>query len=183
VVPALGLGSEEPEVDVMALPPRPRSERLLTSNLLLMSYGIVGVLQAAAGFFSFFAILDAGGWRWGEALATNDPLYRTAVSGFFASIIICQIADVLICRTRRHSILSVGVFSNRLVWLGIASELTLLALILYVPAVNTLFGTAPLEPWQLTLSLPFALMILMGDEVRRYFVRHEQPFVVRWLQW
>ena len=35
------------------------------------------------------------------------------------SVIICQIADVMICRTRRESIFSKGIFSNRIVNLGI----------------------------------------------------------------
>jgi len=183
ILPALGLGAEKPETDVMHKPPRRRGERLLTRNLLFMSYGIVGVLQAAAGFFTYFVILHSGGWQWGQELASSDPLYRTAITGFFASIIICQVADVIICRTRRQSLLRVGVLANRLVLLGIAAELMLLALIAYVPAFNTFFGTAPLEPWHLLLSVPFALVILLGDELRRVFVRRENPFVLRWLTW
>lgn len=183
ILPALGLGAEKPETDVMHKPPRKRSERLLTGNLLGMSYCIVGVIQAAAGFFSYFVILYAGGWHWGVELASSDPLYRTAITGFFASIIICQVADVIICRTRRQSLLTVGVFSNRLVLFGIAAELILLGFIAYVPAFNTFFGTAPLEAWHLLLSVPFALIILLGDEMRRVFVRRENPFVLRWLTW
>ncbi len=183
IVPALGLGAEPPETDVMKRKPRPRSERLLSRNLLLMSYGVVGVIQAAAGFFSYFVILNSGGWEWGQQLASTDPLYRTAITGFFASIIICQIADVIICRTRRQSLLTVGVFTNRLVWLGITTELILLALIAYVPAFNIFFGTAPLEAWQLCLSVPFALLILFGDELRRILVRRGNRFVLKWLTW
>jgi len=183
IVPALGLGAERPETDVMKKKPRPRGERLLSRNLLLMSYGVVGMIQAAAGFFSYFVILYAGGWQWGQELANDDPLYRTAITGFFASIIICQVADVIICRTRRQSLLTVGVLSNRLVLLGIGTELFLLALISYVPACNVFFGTEPLAFWQLTLSLPFAALILIGDELRRHFVRHENPFVLKWLTW
>jgi sodium/potassium-transporting ATPase subunit alpha len=183
ILPALALGAEKPETDVMHKPPRKRDERLLTRNLLGMSYCIIGVMQAAAGFFSYFVILYTGGWQWGDQLAATDPLYRTAITGFFASIIICQVADVLICRTRRQSILSAGIFSNRLVWLGIAAELGLLSLITYVPAFNTFFGTAPLEGWHLLLSIPFALLILVGDEIRRVFVRRGNPFVLRWLTW
>jgi sodium/potassium-transporting ATPase subunit alpha len=183
VVPALGLGSEPPETDVMSEPPRPRDERLLTPNVLFMSYGIVGVVQATAGFVAFFTILNAGGWSWGEVLANDAPLYRTAVSGFFAAIIVNQVADVLICRTRRASILTVGVFTNRLVWLGIACELALLAAILYVPALNRVLGTAPLELWQLAIGLPFAALILLGDELRRYLVRSGNAFVLRRLTW
>lgn len=183
ILPALGLGAEKPETDVMKKPPRKRSERLLTRNLLAMSYGIVGMIQAAAGFFSYFVVLYSNGWQWGQELANNDPVYRTAITAFFASIIICQIADVIICRTRRQSLFSVGLLSNKLVLLGIASELTLLMLISYVPAVNTFFGTAPLEPWHLLLSVPFAIAILIGDEIRRYFVRRENSFVLKWLTW
>ena len=183
IIPALGLGSEKPETDVMNKPPRARHERLLTRNLLFMSYGIVGMIQAAAGFFSYFYILLEGGWQWGEALAVSDPLYRQAITAFFASIIICQIADVLICRTRRQSILTVGIFANKLVLLGIASELVLLALIAYVPLMNTFFGTAPLELWQLSLSIPFAITIIIADEIRRVFVRRGNRFVLKWLTW
>ena len=183
IVPALGLGAERPETDVMNKPPRKRSERLLTPTLLFMSYGIIGVIQAAAGFFTYFVILYSGGWQWGTDLPTSDPLYRTAITGFFASIIICQVADVLICRTRRQSLVTAGVFSNRLVWLGIGTELVLLAMISYVPAFNTFFGTAPLEAWHLMLSVPFAILILAGDEVRRILVRRDNAFVLRWLTW
>ncbi len=183
IVPALGLGAEPPETDVMKRGPRKRSERLLTRNLLIMSYGVIGMLQAAAGFFSYFVILYAGGWEWGQDLTSSDPLYRTAITGFFASIIICQVADVIICRTRRQSLFTVGVFTNKLVFVGIATELLLLAFIAYVPVGNTFFGTAPLEPWQLALSVPFAVAIFLGDEMRRYLVRRENGFVLRWLKW
>ncbi len=183
ILPALGLGAEKPETDVMNKPPRARGERLLSRNLLAMSYGIIGMIQAAAGFFSYFVVLFSNGWQWGDSLANNDPVYRTAITAFFASIIICQIADVLICRTRRQSILRVGFFSNKLVWIGIAAELTLLAAISYIPAFNTFFGTAPLEPWHLCLSIPFAIAILVGDEIRRIFVRNENSFVLKWLTW
>ena len=81
ILPALGLGAERPETDVMKKKPRPRHERLLSRNLLLMSYGIIGMIQAAAGFFSYFVILYGGGWQWGQALASDDPLYRTAIAG------------------------------------------------------------------------------------------------------
>jgi len=183
ILPALGLGAERPETDVMLKPPRARSERLLTRNLLGMSYGIVGMIQAAAGFFSYFTVLYSNGWQWGQELAASDPVYRTAITAFFASIIICQIADVLICRTRRQSIFTVGLFSNKLVWLGIAAECLLLACISYIPAFNTFFGTAPLEAWHLGLSVPFAITILLGDELRRFFIRRENKFVLKWLTW
>jgi sodium/potassium-transporting ATPase subunit alpha len=70
-----------------------------------------------------------------------------------------------------------------LVWVGIATELLLLASIAYIPAFNEFFGTAPLEGWQLLLSVPFAILIFVGDELRRILIRRENTFVRNWLTW
>ncbi|RJR16849.1 MAG: HAD family hydrolase [Nitrospiraceae bacterium] len=183
LLPALGLGVESAEFDVMSQPPRPRNERLLSPNLLFMSYGIIGMLQAAAGFFSYFVVLTMGGWTWGQHLATSDPVYLKAVTAFFASIIICQIADVFICRTRRDSAFTKGVFSNRFVLFGIASELLLLANIVYNPYTHKIFGTHPLTLFELSLSIPFALTIFFGDELRKLLIRRNVVFVDRYLNW
>jgi sodium/potassium-transporting ATPase subunit alpha len=183
LLPALGLGSERPEVDVMKLPPRRRDERLLTWALLGRSYGIMGMLQAAAGFFAFFVVLYQGGWVWGAALPESGLLYKTAVTAFFAAVVVCQIADVLTCRTRRQSLLSIGIFSNRLVWLGILTEIALVAAVSHVPALQPFFGTAPLGWFELSLGIPFAMVILVGDEGRRWLLRRDNRFVLRWLAW
>lgn len=183
ILPALALGVERPETDVMSQKPRSRKEKLLTWQLLFISYGIIGMLQAAAGFFSYFVVLYRGGWTWGTELAYTDPLYQTAITAFFASIVICQIADVLICRTRRQSIFSGGIFRNRAIMLGIATELVLLAIISYVPFVQPLFNSHPLSLFELSLSIPFALLILFGDELRKAYVRRENPFVLKYLNW
>lgn len=183
LLPALGLGVEKAEHDVMKRPPRPRDERLLTPNLLFMSYGIVGMLQAAAGFFSYFVVLYRGGWTWGQELASSDPLYLNAVTAFFASIIICQIADVMICRTRRESVFKAGLFSNKFVLVGILSELILLSIIIYNPFTHKIFGTHPLTLLELSLSIPFALFIFFGDEIRKLLIRRDVRFVEKYLNW
>lgn len=183
LVPALGLGSEKPEADVMVKKPRSKSERLLTGNLLFMSYGIVGVVQAAAGFATYFFILYSGGWTWGQSLAGTDLLYMRATTGFFASIIIAQVADVLICRTRRQSIFKVGIGTNKLIWFGIFTELALMAFIVFSPFANKFLGTAPLTLTELSIAIPFALLIFFGDELRKVFIRRGNKFVTKYLTW
>jgi sodium/potassium-transporting ATPase subunit alpha len=183
LLPALGLGAESPEHDVMRQPPRPRNERLLSPNLLFVSYGIIGIHQAAAGFFSYFVVLYKGGWTWGTHLAMSDPLYLKAVTAFFASIVICQIADVMICRTRRGSVFTKGLFSNKLILAGIFSELIILGIIVYNPLTHKLFGTYPLSLFELSLSIPFALWIFFGDEIRKILIRKDIRFVEKYLSW
>ena len=148
-----------------------------------MSYGIIGMLQAAAGFFAFFVVLHQGGWIWGNPLPDSSLLYKTAVTSFFAAVVICQISDVLICRTRRQSILSAGIFANKLIWLGIIVELALLAAITQITFLQPFFGTAPIGWFELSLGLPFAVLILLGDEYRRWFIRRGNRFVQKWLSW
>lgn len=183
LLPALGLGKEPPEQDVMKQPPRRRDERLLTWTLLGMSYGIVGMIQAAAGFFAFFVVLYQGGWTWGADLPESGMLYKTAVTSFFAAVVICQAADVLICRTRRQSILTAGIFANKLIWVGIVVELGLVAAISHVQFLQPFFGTAPIGWYEVSLGVPFAVSILLGDEFRRWLIRRNNRFVQRWLTW
>ncbi|PIN68653.1 hypothetical protein COV94_03870 [Candidatus Woesearchaeota archaeon CG11_big_fil_rev_8_21_14_0_20_57_5] len=97
------------------------------------------------------------------------------------SIIVCQVADVLICRTRRQSIIHAR--NNPLIWAGIAVELCLVAIISYVPAANVFFQTQPLQLWHWLLPVPFALVILFGDELRKYLARRDNAFVLRYLTW
>lgn len=183
ILPALGLGAERPERDVMRHPPRPRGEHLLTPGLLLRSYGILGPLQAAGGFFAFFTVLFDGGWQWGQSLGSGEPLYRTAVTAFFAAVIFCQVANALATRTQHESLFRVGLLSNRLVLLGIAVELALLGAIAYLPPCNAFFGTAPLAAWQLALGLPFAVGIVAVEELRKLLLRRGGPRAARWLAW
>jgi sodium/potassium-transporting ATPase subunit alpha len=183
LLPALGLGKELPEVDMMKLPPRKRDERLLTWSLLRRSYGLLGMIEATAGFFAFFVVLNQGGWTWGMPLPETSLLYKTAITAFFAAVVICQIANVLVCRTQRQSILSAGVFSNHLIWLGIATELGLVAAVAHSTFLQPFFGTAPIGWFEISLALPFAIAILLGDEFIRWQIRHGNHFVQRWFSW
>lgn len=183
MLPAIALGQEKGEGDIMKRPPRAREEKLLTPPLLLTAYGIKGPIEAVAGFFCYFAVLFAGGWKFGEQLANNNPLYMQSVTAFFAAVIICQIANVFASRTRMQSVFSMGLFSNRMVLLGIAVELLILALIIWNPFANLIFNTSPLDMRYVLLSIPFAIFLLGIDELRKYLLRRNVSWAVRFLKW
>ena len=71
----------------------------------------------------------------------------------FLGMVIGQIGTAFAARTERASLRSIGVFSNRLLLWGIAFELVLSALIIYAPPLQSLLGTASLEPHMLLLVL------------------------------
>ena len=179
MIPALGLGTEPPHDDVMDVPPRPRSERLLSLPLLLRAYLFLGILEAALAMGGFFFYLSSQGWTWGTPINWDSPLYRQATTVTLAGIVLAQIANVFACRSDRRSAFRLGWLSNPLILWGIATELTILGLIAYTPIGNEIFGTSPLPMWifgPLTLS---ALLLLFVEEGRKmittWFVKKPAP--------
>jgi sodium/potassium-transporting ATPase subunit alpha len=183
LLPALALGVEKGEGDIMKRAPRPRDEKLLTSQVLLTAYGVKGPIEAAAGFFCYFVVLFRGGWTFGEQLANSNLLYMQAITAFFSAVIICQIANVFASRTRFQSVFSMGLFSNRFILLGIASELLILAFIIWNPFANLIFNTTPLDLRYMLLAVPFAVFLLGVDELRKYFLRKNVNWAVRFFKW
>ncbi|MDF1534785.1 MAG: cation-translocating P-type ATPase C-terminal domain-containing protein, partial [Methanosarcinaceae archaeon] len=127
--------------------------------------------------------LKDGGWTFGQQLPFNDPVYMQAITAFFAAVIVCQIANVFTSRTRKQSIFTKGILSNRYVLIGIASELLILSIIMYHPLAQMVFNTAPLDLRYIMLAVPFALLILVFDELRKYFIRKDVKIVDRFPGW
>jgi sodium/potassium-transporting ATPase subunit alpha len=169
--PAIALASEPAERDIMALLPRSRSEHLVNAKLMLLAYGLFGMIEAAAGFYAYFTVLLSNGWQWGQTLSSADPLYMRAVSAFFVAVVICQISNAIINKTSRQSILQQGLLSNRWLLAGIATELTLATAIVSLPLLQPWFGTASLSFYEFTLAWPFAAGLLLIDELRRWSIR------------
>ena len=76
-----------------------------------------------------------------------------------------------------------GLFSNRTVLVGIASELLILAFIIWNPSANLIFNTSPLDLRYLLIAVPFAILLLGIDELRKYLLRRNVSWVTRYLKW
>ncbi|MBI5664564.1 MAG: cation-transporting P-type ATPase [Nitrospirae bacterium] len=170
-VPALALGIEAPETGIMKRPPRPRVSALIDRQLLFRSYIFLGLISTIGVLFAYFFVLFKGGWQWGTELPTNDPLTRQAATATFLGIVILQVGNVFACRSSKDSIFRLGFFSNRLVIIGIIAEIILSAFIIYHPVGNRIFGTAPLgiDVWM--LLIPFSIVLLSAEEIRKWLSR------------
>ncbi|MCE9611495.1 MAG: cation-transporting P-type ATPase [Chthoniobacter sp.] len=171
MLPALGLGAEEPAPDIMRAPPRPRSERLLNWPLLARAYLFLGLMQAAAAMSAYWFVLRSGGWHLGQNLAAHDPLYLQATTACLSAIVVMQIANVFLCRSNRRSVFTSGLFTNKLILTGVAAEIALIALIDYTPWGNALFGTAPIPPAVWLFIVPFAIAMVACEEMRKWIIR------------
>jgi P-type Ca2+ transporter type 2C len=169
VLPALALGAEPPEQDVMDRPPRSRRERLL-SGTVIRRILFLGSIQAAGVSALFFWHVNAAGIPY-EAFTADDPAYRHAVTMVHAGIVVSQLFVALALRTDRQSILTVGLLSNpRLLGAG-ALSLATMAAISYVPALNAVFNTAPLAAGDWGVLLVLGLLLLAADEARKWWLR------------
>ena len=171
MLPALALGAEKPDPGVMNRPPRARGERLLSWGLIARAYLFLGALEAVASMAVFFFVLDAAGWHYGDLPGKTDPLYLQATTACLLAIVMTQVANVFLCRHPLKSSLSFGLASNRLILLGIAAELVLILGIVYTPAGNWLFGTAPVGPEVWLLALVFAAAMWLLEEARKAWLR------------
>jgi magnesium-transporting ATPase (P-type) len=172
LVPALALGAERPEPGVMDRPPRQRSEHIVSRQLVARAYLFLGPLQAAAVMALFYAAYWADDF-WGQLIDLPDEgrVYEQAVAMALIGVVATQIGNLFAQRAERESILRVGFFSNRLVWVGIASELVIIALIVYVPFLQRVIGTAAVPATYWLWALPFVPLLLVADELRKAFVR------------
>jgi sodium/potassium-transporting ATPase subunit alpha len=170
MLPALGLGSAKPEPGNMSRPPRPRNERLLNWRLLLHAYAFLGMMEAVVAMAAYFFVLHSGGWQWGEGLASHDPLYLQATTACLSAIIVTQIVNVFLCKTPERSVFGAGLFDNRIMLWGIALEIILILAIDYTSWGNMVFGTKPIAPEVWLFILPFALAMLLLEELRKFVV-------------
>jgi sodium/potassium-transporting ATPase subunit alpha len=171
MLPALALGVEPPDSAAMRRPPRTREDRLLTPGLLVRAYLFLGSLEAVAAMSAFWFVLLGAGWHRGDPLSTDDVLYRQATTACLTAIVLMQAVNVLLCRSRRRSLFGGVLFGNRLIMAGIVAELVLILLIDYTTAGHNLFGTSPIGLATWIVVLPFALTMLLLEEVRKGIVR------------
>ncbi|EZA51212.1 Sodium/potassium-transporting ATPase subunit alpha [Ooceraea biroi] len=195
LVPAISLAYEAPESDIMKRQPRdPYRDNLVNRRLISMAYGQIGMIQAAAGFFVYFVIMAENGFlplylfgirkQW-DSKAINDltdsygqewtyrdrkTLEFTCHTAFFVSIVIVQWADLIVCKTRRNSIIHQGM-RNWALNFGLVFETALAAFLSYTPGMDKGLRMFPLKfVWWLP-ALPFMFAIFIYDETRRFYLR------------
>jgi Ca2+-transporting ATPase len=171
VIPSLALSREPPELGIMQEPPRSIKEKLFTSRVLLRSQ-YIGVVTAVGAMIGCLSVWSAGGWSFGMSLPSASLLYIKGTTMTFAGIVVAQVGNVLSCRTTKQSIFRTSLSTNKWILVGIAGQLSILSLIIYVPFLQGLFGTTALNlgDWAYLALLPIAVII--AEEIRKFLSRH-----------
>jgi len=196
MVPAISMAYEEAESDIMKrLPRNPFTDKLVNERLISVAYGMIGMIQAAAGFFVYFVIMGENGFwpsrlfgirKYWDSSAINDLedsyhqewTYRdrkileyTCHTSFFVSIVIVQWADLIICKTRKNSVFTQGM-TNWILNFGLIFETCLAAFMSYTPGMDKGLKMYPLKLNWWFPAIPFSILIFVFDELRKWILRN-----------
>lgn len=156
-LPALALAVEPAERDVMSRPPNDPKESLLGRGMLariLWTGLLIGLVTLAAGY-----------WYW-QAGSSN---WQTVL---FTVLTLSQMANVLAARSDHQSLFRIGLLSNRPLLGAVGLTLALQVLVIYLPAMQELFGTAPLGLLDIGIAFVLSTTVLWVDEAWKWLAQH-----------
>ena len=180
--PALALSTEKPEPDVMKHPPRNPDQPILDRGVFVRAFAWLGVIETILCFAGFYFVFNAWGYSvfdlgpiWGsyaERLASDlGPAYILATTVFHAGVVLAQAGNAFACRTEKGRVRGLGLFSNRFLLAGIALEIGLIVLLIYVSPLNRLFDHAPLPPNYWLWLAAFGPIVYSAEWMRKRIVR------------
>jgi len=167
--PALALGLEKGDPDIMDLKPRPVNEPIINGSMV---WGTVVQTIAIAG--SVLAAFLIGLTRfefWGLSGTGAELALRHAQTMAFVTLSASELFRAYTARSERYSVLSVGLFSNKwMQWAVLGSFLVLLATV-YIPGLNeTIFGNVPLDLGDWLVVFPLMLVPAITAEVHKALI-------------
>ncbi len=160
--PALALGVDPAEPDIMKQKPRPADEPLLTRGRLLRILGLGLVM--AAGTITVLALAPA---LFPES--SNDPLLGTTLA--FTTFVFFQVFNLLNVRSESGSVFSLQTFTNRSIWVALLAVVILQILVVNLDMLQGFFDTTALSSAQWGLALLTGSSVLWVEEIRKAIVR------------
>jgi len=156
--PALALGTEKAEPGIMSRPPRPPSEPIINRMMVI---GIV--IQTIA-----IASVTLIAYALGRQLHPESPAFAETMA--FTTLSLSELARAYTARSEHTPIFKIGIFSNRNMNLAFMSSFILIMGIIYLPFLQKVFDTNPLEWEHWEIILPLLLIPSIAAELAKYFV-------------
>jgi Ca2+-transporting ATPase len=162
--PALALGMEKGDPDIMDRPPRPPREpvinRGMISGILVQTVAITAAVLTAywQGMLRFAGMEHA------------DPVV-TARTMAFATLVLSELARVYTCRSERFPLVRLGLFTNRWMQPAVLFSVVLTFVVIYVPFLQPVFDTVPLSLREWGLIAPLVFVPSIVAELQKVLVR------------
>ena len=168
--PALAMGVDPSTDDVMARKPRKLTDRVIDGQM----WGdiiFIGIIMAAVTLIGMDMHLAGGLFtdRSVDAIGHDAQMTEARTMGF-TILVFAQMLNALCSRSHDQSVF-VGLFANKWLWGAIALSALLQVVVIYVPFLNTAFGTMPLSAGAWVECLGLAMVVLVASELRKCVLR------------
>ena len=159
VFPAIALGLEYAEEDIMNHPPRGKSSNFL-SNGVLPSIFYQGFIEGGITLFIFWYATHIAQW--------GNPVSETMA---FATLGLIQLFHAFNVKSVYKSLLTVGAFKNKMFNYAILLSAVMLLSVMVVPGLTSIFGVAILtaEQWLFVLGASFSIVPIV--EIAKVIMR------------
>lgn len=168
-LPAIALGMDPGNPDVMKEKPRPAKESFFANGAgmhVLLGGFLIGALTISAYFYGYY---EHGYSPFEKQVPQNTIDYARTMA--FMVLVVCQLFYSLALRNERKSIFTIGIFSNKYLAAAIIAGLALQLMVVGIPIIQTAFHLQmpDLRAWGIIFALGITPLVL--NELIKIFIR------------
>ncbi len=186
ILPAVALGVEKPEPDVMQKPPRARHQRLIDNGLLIRAFLWLGLIEAIMCYVGFFSVylfsgnIDIIGMPFLAQIPfpaflkfslAKEQVEIMAVTVFHAGVVMAQVGNAFACRSETMRGKYLGWASNKYLLIAILAEIVGIVTIIYWAPIALHFEHIPIPVFYWIILSMFSLSIYSIEWIRKRIVR------------
>jgi Ca2+-transporting ATPase len=160
-LPALALGVDPGDPDIMERKPRDPEESVFTLDTKLY-LTITPILMATLLLFGYFYYQP---WR---GVVNGKDMLVEARTQLLTAMILMELANAISARSLKYPVFKVGVFKNKFLWYAVLSSFALQLVVLYTPGLNTAFGVSAPEPLDWAFAILFTAIVFISLETGKY---------------
>ncbi len=157
--PALALGLEKGDPDIMDRPPRPVNEPIINREMI----GGIAVQTIAITAAVLSAFVVGRHWHPGD-----EVLAQTMA---FATLAISELLRAYTSRSEHYGLHQIGVLSNKYMQWAVGASFVIILAVLYLPFLNALFSTQPLGLREWAVMTPLVFVPALTAEVKKWVLR------------
>ncbi len=160
--PALALGTEKGDPDIMTQPPRPPKENIINKYMRIgILIQTIAITAVTLGAYYIGRIVDPQHYAYAETMA-------------FVTLSCSELLRAFTARSEYYPIMKVGLFSNKWMNIAVLSSLVLILAVVYIPGLNMVFDTLPLGWAQWSEILPLLLIPSIAAEATKFLFSPEK---------
>ncbi|MBN1318409.1 MAG: cation-transporting P-type ATPase, partial [Anaerolineales bacterium] len=167
--PALALGAEKGDPDIMDRPPRPMDQPIIDKDMRLGMI-IQTIAITAVVLIAYWLGLKEGETLHGVGSAGAIALARTMA---FITLSSSELFRAYTARSEYYSLFGIGIFSNKTMQYAVGLSILLLVMVVYTPFLQPIFDTVPISPLEWMEMLPLILLPSVAAELTKWYMRSQ----------